>query len=320
MRRSGQKSPPGLFRGPELMRLCAGLAMLAVLYLLIVRAGDADVWRWLTGEDAAPALSHIAQSASNAPDEATDPIDADPDQAEAAREEFLAVTDGTLKLQPEEMEPYDRLVAWVKNQSFAQLANRARSDLLFTNFHDEPQQYRGQRVVLDLNVRRILDAGTNRDGVPLHEVWGFSNESRDRLYVAIVVGLPKTMPVGPSVAEKARFAGYFFKLQGYHAVGAKPGDPPDRAPLLIGRLEWQPAAAPPIDRTQEWIFGLILFVLIAAGFGFSWVYRRWIRPSPPARSKTVDPGSGEVIPIEEWLDRADFGSADQLDDEKAADR
>ncbi len=41
---------------------------------------------------------------------ATGPTDEDPDQAETAREEFQAVTDGSLTLGPEEMEPYDRLV------------------------------------------------------------------------------------------------------------------------------------------------------------------------------------------------------------------
>ncbi len=72
-----------------------------------------------------------------------------------------------------------------------------------------------------MDVRRSSRRGEESRGVPLYEVWGFTSESRDRLYVAIVVDLPKGMPIGPSVYEKARFTGYFFKLQGYEP--AAPG-------------------------------------------------------------------------------------------------
>ena len=180
-----------MFRGEQ--RLMTGILMLAVLYMLIA-ARDPDAWRWFARQPVA-----VSQDPAKPPPPATGPTDEDPDQAETAREEFQAITDGSLKLGPEEMEPYDRLVFWVKNQSFTRLRQRARSDLLFTNFYDEPDKHRGQLATLEMSVRRILDAGKNRDGVQLHEVWGFTAESQDRLYVAIVVDLPKNMPIGPAV-------------------------------------------------------------------------------------------------------------------------
>jgi hypothetical protein len=314
-----ERRPPGMFRGAELPRLASGLVMLAVLYQLIVWASNSDTWRWWVKEGNKSA-SAAQQAGPPTPKPtpklppATGPTDEDPDQAETAREELQAVTDGSLTLGPEEMEPYDRLVFWVKNQSLARLRQRARSDLLFTNFYDEANKYRGQLVTLEMNVRRILDAGKNREGTQLYEVWGFTTESRDRLYVAIVVDLPKGMPIEPSVYEKARFTGYFFKLQGYHASGARPDAVPDRSPLLIGRLEWQPAAvaAPPLDNTQEWTWGLSLLAVIGAILVLRWGYVKWLRPRPAARSTIPDAASGEAIPIETWLERSSFhGTGDE---------
>ena len=50
---------------------------------------------------------------------ATGPTDQDTDEAETAREEFQAITDGTLTLGPEEMEAYYRLLSWADSQLFA---------------------------------------------------------------------------------------------------------------------------------------------------------------------------------------------------------
>ena len=83
-----------------------GLVMLAVLYMLIVRAGEPNMWRWFAGNDRPRRLPAEQQSRSRRLrrlPEATGPTDEDPDQAEEAREEFQALTDGTLKLGPEEM-------------------------------------------------------------------------------------------------------------------------------------------------------------------------------------------------------------------------
>jgi hypothetical protein len=303
-----EQQPPRMLRGAEMTRLMGGIVMLAVLYMLIVRTGEADMWRWLAPETVA--VSQEQPKTKTLPP-ATGPTDETPEQAEEARNEFQALSDGGVTLGPEEMEAYDRLVLWVESQSFARLRQRARSDLLFTNFHDEPDKYRGQLVTLDLNVRRILDGGKNRDGTQLYEVWGFTRESLDRLYVAVVVDLPKGMPIGPSVYENVRFAGYFLKLQGYHSAGVKPGTVPDRAPLLIGRLQWEHAAAAPAENSREWIWAAALLAAIALVFSLRWVYYK-LKPRPPAARPLVpDAADGEVIPIDVWLERANFDAEDR---------
>lgn len=312
-----EQRPTGMFRGAELMRLATGVVMLGVLYILYTRMREPDTWLWLAKDGDTAASSVNATGPEKPPvgalPEATGPTDEDPDQAETARDEFQVIADGTLKIQREEMEPYDRLVFWVKNQSFDRLCQRARSDLLFTNFHDEPDKYRGQLVTMKLNVRRILDAGDNRDGVHLYEVWGFTGESRDRLYVAMVVDLPKGMPIGPSVHETAQFAGYYLKLQGYHSAGAKPDAVPDRAPLLIGRLRWEPVVAASRNNTWEWFGGLTLLGVIGVAFVLRFVYVRLIRRKPVPRLMTSDAATGEVIPIDAWLERSDFGTDEDED-------
>ena len=310
---------PGMFRGGELPRLMTGIIMLAVIYMLIVRLGDPSAWRWLARDGDKPTEStpivapKSPQSAPPLP-ATTGPTDEDPDEAETAREEFQAITDGTLTLQREEMEPYDRIALWVQNQSFAQLRRRARSDLLFTHVYDQPDRYRGQLVTFDLNVRRILPAEKNRDGIALSEVWGVTRESGNRLYVAMIVDLPDGMPIGPSVKEKAKFAGYFLKLQGYHASGATPGTASDKSPLLIGRLQWRPpAVSPPADNTRDWIWGLGLLTLIGLATVARFVYGRWKGQKPVAPSTKPQAVGGEVIPIEQWLERASFDVDDRAD-------
>jgi hypothetical protein len=127
----------------------------------------------------------------------------------------------------------------------------------------------------------------------------------------MVVDLPKGMPIGGEVYEKAKFAGYFLKLQGYHAFGVRPGTVPDRAPLLIGRLEWTPSVAvsPPVDSRQEWIWGLSFLALIGFVLGLRFVYFKWFRKKAMIRPVVHTTSTGEVIPIDAWLEQAGFGDA-----------
>ncbi len=207
MRRYWQERPSTrTFRGAELPRLLTGLAMLAVLFMLIVRAGDPSTWRWLVSDGGKRPAGATAAPADNRPkngqenqgrgampadrerqgeppalpiSEATGPTDEDPDQADAAREDFQALTDGRLSLHKEEMVPYYRLVEWVKNQSFARLDRRARRDLWYTHLHDSPGMHRGQLVALDVDVRRADNMpAENPYGIDLREVWAATEESR----------------------------------------------------------------------------------------------------------------------------------------------
>jgi hypothetical protein len=306
-----------MFRGAELTRLVTGLVMLAVIYQLIMWARNGDTWRWWVGDRQQPAVAARQARTPKPPPPlklppATGPTDEDPDQAETAKEEFQALTDGTLTLGPEEMEPYDRLVEWVKNQSYARLYARAKKGLRYTDLHDDVEKHRGELVALDVDLQLANDAGKNRFGVPLSDAWGVTDESVGRFYTLIVLDFPAGIPRGHFIREKARFVGYFLKLQGYEPGAAKPGQAPEKAPLLIGRLQWEPAAVvePPIDSWQEWTVGLSLLALLGVAFALRWGYMKWFRPRPVARPLVSDAASGEPISIEAWLERSSFGSTD----------
>ncbi len=228
--------------------------MLALLYALINWAGNADNWRWLVQKPPAVSPGPPSTAPERPLPKATGPTEEDPDQTEMAREEFQAVTDGTTKLGPEEMVPYNRLVFWVRNQSFARLDRRAQHGLWYTDLYDQPDKHRGELVALSLDIRRAKDVGENEYGMKLYEVWGATEESRGRLYDLIVLDYPKGMPLGYDIRENARFAGYFLKLQGYEPANARPGQRPEKAPLLIGRLDW---AAPPAAPTRA-VAGVVL--------------------------------------------------------------
>ncbi len=305
-----------MFRGAELTRLLAGVVMLAVLYMLIVRAKDVSTWRWL----AKACNSSVAASAENSPKqpekpnsnskvpplaEPTGPTDEDPDEAETAKEEYQALTDGSLALGPEEMEAYDRMVEWAKNQSFARLSDRAQKDLWYTDLHDSAKKYRGKLVTLDLDIRRARDVGKNRYGIDLHEVWGVTEESRGRFYVAVVLDYPKGMPTGWDIRARAKFAGYFLKLQGYESADAKPGQSPDRAPLLIGRLEWEPPVEQSeADGSDEWFWGSIALGIILAILGGRFLIAKLFRRKKTAAPRLVSSETGEAIPLDVWLERS----------------
>ena len=88
----------------------------------------------------------------------TGPTDEDEEEAEAAKEEFQVLSDGTLTLGPEEMVPYNRLVSWVKSQSFARLWARAKKNLAYTYLYDDPPRRRGDLVALDVEIRLVREA------------------------------------------------------------------------------------------------------------------------------------------------------------------
>lgn len=314
-----------MFRGGELPRLMSALLMLAILVMLYGWMRDAKTWLWLAKEDGKASAEQAGPPKSPPPPAslppATGPTDEDPDQAEEADQEFQVVVDGSLTLQREEMEPYDRLVEWVKNQSFARLALRAQKGVWYTDLYDAPDRYRGQVVALNLEIRRAKCVGENRYGVTLTEAWGLTDESRGRLYDVIVVDYPEGMPVGYSIYAKAKFVGYFLKLQGYESGGAKPGQALDKAPLLIGRLEWEPTVvvAPPVDTTQEWIWGLGALALAGMVLLVRYIYIKWFRSNPAPRSMISNAASGEVIPIDAWLEQSNFGAVDKEDHEDSKD-
>jgi hypothetical protein len=274
------------------LRLASMIAMLAVLALLISRAADPNTWTWLTGESPKAANGNDVQlpttptpALSQGERGPVGPTDLDAEEREGAEEQFLALTDGTTELSREEMPAYWRLFRWVEHQSLVDMQRRAKVDAVLNDFMQRPGEQRGKLFRLDLNVRRVLsyDAPANSAGIEkVYEIWGWTTESKAWLYCVLTAHLPTGMPQGPDIHERATFAGYFLKVQGYQAAGAAPGDKPLAAPLLIGRVAWQPAAvATNSGESGTWLWW---FAAIACAYGMVrigiWLWGRTRSPQP----------------------------------------
>lgn len=339
MRRDRATRPPGIFRSSEWLRLGSMLVMLALVFLLMMRLRDPDTVRAIDAllnlggeardvpQGRAPEAPGAAQGdakggmakkparepgAAQAPPaqppepEPAGPTDEDPEQIEEIRNEFQAVSDRTLSIQPEEMIPYNRIVRWVYSQTASQMRQRARTDLEFNDFVQSPDEHRGQMVELVLHAKSIHQwAGPPMYPSPLYEVWGPTAQSGSWFYVAVVVNLPEGMPVGRNLNERVRVVGYFFKLQGYQR---KPGDPPLPAPLVIGRMIWikpQHDAAEAPDWLGQWAGGAPgwllwggLLAVVAVTVAVAWIVGR----SRRSTLRRVAPGAGlSPVPPESWL-------------------
>ncbi len=335
VRRHRRYPSPRTSRAWQWTRLAWLVMLFAVVFLVMRRLQDPDVVRsiGLLLADNAPAKPEAAAKTAppgakppkatppqakppDPPPAVTGPTDQDAEEAEAIREEFQAVDDRTLTIQPEEMFAYSRLVQWVLNQPAPAMLKRARRDLVFNDFIQSPQKYRGALVELELNARivRKYDEPEMFD-FPLHEVWGFTRDSGAWLYNAIVVDLPEGMPVGVRVSEQVRVVGYFFKLQGYYPGKAKPGARPEPAPLLIGRLVWVRPDRPQGQRA-EWPWGWVLLggLLLVIGVRLSFLLFRRRRGTglagsarPVGRSR---PGS---LSVDDWFERAEAGEVPDPD-------
>jgi hypothetical protein len=251
----------------------------------------------------APEQPPAAESAAKGP------TDEDPEEREGALNEFQAITDKTLDVQPEEMFVYKRMVQWVVNQPTAVLRKRAHTDLTFHDFMTSPDKHRGEIVELVLDARLIRSTQWHAtDGTDLYEVWGFAADSGSWLYNAIVLGLPPGMPVGQRVNERVRFVGYFFKLQGYYEAGAKPRAAPLVAPLLIGRLIWiQAPSAPSTKSDATWTAIAIVGFALVVCLHFLWLFLR------PKRSRSsmrpIGRPKPDALSMDQWLDKAEEDAA-----------
>lgn len=250
------------------VRLIGMVGMLIVLGVLIVRTRDPQMWQWLVAQPApqpVPAAPPAVAAEARPVEPVEGPTDLDPEEHEAAEEVFQAVSDGTLEIQPEEMPSYHRLLDWSEHQSAATMLQRADAQVLYTQFVQRPQEYRGRLVTLDLEIRRILSY--EDQGRTLYEVWGWTRETQGWPYVAVVLDLPPGTPIGPDVETRARVVGYFFKLQGYQEAGAKPHAAPLKAPLILGRLVPLPAGAMPVAATtaltaSNWLVVVLVTALV----------------------------------------------------------
>ncbi len=306
IRRVRDRRPGSLFRGAELPRLMTMIVMLGVIMLLVARARDASSWRWLTGDSPVRSAEPAALAAVEASVVAADPTvggptDEDPQEADAAREEFQVVTDKA-PLSKEEMPAYWRLMAWQQHQTIAEMSKRANANVTFQQLWQQPEKWRGRLIEIPvLHLRQtaqVEDLADNALGLNrMYEVWGWNTESQPYSYWLVCPQLPPGMPSGQNIYAEASFVGYFLKLFPYEDHEGKTL----ATPLLIGRIVWHsmPDAVPAYG--NEWIGPWLIAggaaVLFAIRLGLRWT-GFW-----PARSKSAMRRAGDPSAVEAWLDR-----------------
>jgi hypothetical protein len=220
----------------------------------------------------------------------------DEELEQARLKELLSVVlDGTLKNNQREMPAYYYLLKKAGSQPPETLRKQAREPK-FNDFHQFAPEHRGELVRLNLNVRRIDRYSVTEENVAgvkeVYELWGWTEEAKAWLYVAIVPELPAGLKVGP-VEERVTLVGYFFKLQAYHAGDAKPGARPMLAPAIIGRVIWRPH--PPPAKEPWWMWAVLVgVVVVVVGFlafrifGWRRGYRRAAGPATDGRVQLGD--------------------------------
>src|SRR4029453_15962709 len=130
MSRTTDRARSSFYRAGGLPRVASMIALLIVIAMLIARAADPGSWKWLTGESEAPAepdsSTRLGIRREPPPPEPQviipGPTDADPEEREAAAEQFQAISDRTMELAREEMPAYWRLFDWAAHQSLADLS------------------------------------------------------------------------------------------------------------------------------------------------------------------------------------------------------
>ncbi len=283
------------------------VAFLIVLALVYSWSSKPQSWRWLESSAESTALASdqdenratvaSGQNAS-AKDPAVDvvvpgPSDRNEAEAASAHSLFEAVTDRE-PLAKIEMPAYWRCLKWARAQSFADLESRSLKNVVYTQFWQQPDKYRGKIVRLRLHVQRILnwEAGENSAGVrQAYEVWGNTDESKSYPYVVVLSELPKGIPLGDGVHEEGLFVGYFLKTMAYTAFNKNRS-----APLLLGRMKWlsTAATAPPVVGRKDWVWitlvGIPVLLLIA--FGAWYQIRRFgqvhLPPAAPADDQEME--------------------------------
>lgn len=241
----------------------------------------------------------------------TGPTDLDPVEQEDIKTAISIINDGNLEMTNVDMPAYFQILGWVDHQSTALLRKRAKKDVVYSDFRLRPDSMRLQIVELKLNVRQIIqytkppingitEPMTTREGHPIYQVCGFTQEGSTNLYIGIVTDLPKGMPIGTSINEDARLVGYFFKLQGYvskqqqlEAERTRKRAVPLKAPLLIGRLVWIVSPSAAEERIPFWqlaTFGTVGTVLVVGSVLLAMrrsrrrLARRGSRPQSRSRS------------------------------------
>lgn len=327
LRRRFRRSAFGSSGTQSLSPLFRMIAFLIVLALVYSWASKPQSWSWLDdgaatstfdpGADDNSAVAVPGSPASEKQPSAAEeivpgPTDQNEAEAAAAHPLFQAVTDRE-PLTKIEMPAYWRCLKWARAQSFADLERRAEKHVVFTQFWQQPDKYRGKLIRLRLHVVRILtwEAGENSAGVKhVYEVWGWTDESKSFPYLVVLSELPKGMPIGDGLHQEGVFVGYFLKTMAYTAMNKNRS-----SPLLLGRMKWLPATAPapPVVSRTDWrwigLVGIPVILLIGA---VTW-YR--MRRVPPVKLPAA--AAADDAEMENWFQN---GAASTSADGQSQDR
>lgn len=215
-----------------------------------------------------------------------------PDDA-SFQEALSLVSDRTLEIKPREMAAYWKMIESVHGTS---IDDRDLVDVRPIAIHEifqHPVEHRGEVSTYDMMIHRVLeyDFDGHASGMPdkLYEVWGSAAHSKNWLFVLIATELPDGFNATNLLKRKASFAGYFFKLQGYHPIGGKSSDRPLLAPMFIGKIkplnEVRPEVAVhalPLASYMFLGFSLLVFMVLLLSIGISRKHRKVVSASKSA--------------------------------------
>jgi hypothetical protein len=241
--------------------------------------------------------------------------------------EFVGIRDKTM-LGPNDMAAYATLFRRVQETPAAELAAKARHDVVYSMLFDDPKRFRGLPIHLEGSVRRVLvhddaDPKVVPDG-KMYESWVFTPDSQNNPVVLATRTVPRTLPIGDEVLEHVTFNGYFLKQMVY-----RDGQNNLRfAPLLVGRLthttDTRPATGSPDNSYLLWTVLplVVLFLYALARWAFS-LKRILSKPSvEPVERRPVPTDTIEPEALSAWIaekgdedgeEPGEFSPSDELD-------
>jgi hypothetical protein len=263
------------FRGSELPRL---LVLAAVMVM-----GWGLFWHFLQ------------QRPQPAEPEATVEARPEPIKPDHA-DEFETVTDRT-PVSFRDNAAYAYLLEKARKQTPAALAKESRRDVALTHLWERPDLYRGVAVHLLGTLKRLIRYETklSQSGW-IYEASIFTPGSGSYPYQCVFEEPPVGLPLGTEISERVVFNGYFLKIFKYQA-----GDVARGAPLLVGKLGWDPhpteAPTPPANNTLFWslvILGALFLISLSRWVFQLFHFLSWPRSRSGAGSQPTD----EIAPDE----------------------
>jgi hypothetical protein len=216
--------------------------------------------------------------------------------------EFETVTDRT-PFSFRDNAAFAKLLERARSMTPAGLADESRRDIVLTHLWERPEHYRGVPVHLAGTAVRVIryDSKLSKTGW-LYEASIFTPDARRVPYQCVFEDVPKGFPIGANISERVVFNGYFLKIMKYEA-----GDVTRGAPLLIGRIGWDPGESAVAD--NRGMGSTLTWTLIGLGVMFVISLVRWLiplrrlftRPQPDLEPRTIVTEQLESGRLDAWL-------------------